>query len=34
MGGSLEQNHKVSVEAFEKMSYGNDEKFCLVTERS
>lgn len=32
MGGSLEQSHKMLVEAFEKLSYGNNERFCLVTE--
>lgn len=31
MAGSLEQSHKMLVEAFEKLSYGNNEKFCLVT---
>lgn len=34
MGGSLEQNHRMLVEAFEKLSYGNNEKFCLLAESS
>lgn len=34
MAGSLEQSHKMLVEAFEKLSYGNNEKFCLVTRSS